>query len=262
MLNYNDYACRQPNNQPREGNHLTGIEIAFIGLLSFVAAVISAVTGMGGGIFLLAASTFILPIYAVVPLNSAFILASQFFRLLSFHRYILWDIGKPFLVGTLIGALVGVHTYALLSEFAISLLLGLTLLGMLWAPPIKLRIPLPLPFIWLGAVHTWLSAVTGLGGLLQGYLLRGRYSRQAVVGTIAGCMFCMSILKIVGYAWVGFDFQPYFQVIAWAVLAGFLGTWAGKRFLSYITDEQFHLVLRWILTLMAVRLFWVAWTLY
>ncbi len=217
---------------------------------------------MGGGILLLAASTFVLPINAVVPLNSAFILASQFFRVINFHRYILWHIGKPFVLGSVIGAVIGVHTFSLLSEFAISLMLGFTLLGMLWMPPVNWKVPGPKPFFWLGIVHTWLSSVTGLGGLLQGYLLRGKFTRQTIVGTIAGCMFWMSILKIVGYMSVGFDFRPYLQVIGLATLAGFAGTWVGRRFLDHISDDQFRVILRWILTLLAVRLFWVAWSLY
>ena len=129
-------------------------------------------------------------------------------------------------------------------------------------PPVKLKLRLPQPFLWLGIVHTWLSAVTGLGGLLQGYLLRGKFTRQAIIGTIAGTMFWMSILKITGYIWVGFDYGPYLEMIAYATLAGFLGTWVGKRFLGFVTDDQFRLVLRCILTLMASRLFWVACTLY
>jgi uncharacterized membrane protein YfcA len=217
---------------------------------------------MGGGIFLLAVSTFILPISAVVPVNSTIIIASLFFRLVYFHRHILWDISRPFALGSIVGAVVGVQTFSLLSEFAILVMLGLTILAMLWMPPIKIRANLPMPFLWLGAVHTWLSAITGLGGLLQGYLLRGKHARQAIVGTIAACMFWMSILKIIGYIWVGFDYGPYLTIILLAILASFLGTWVGKRFLGYITDDQFRWGMRLILTLMAVRLFWVAWSIY
>lgn len=217
---------------------------------------------MGGGIFLLAVSTFVLPISAVVPVNSTIIIASLFFRLMYFHRYILWDLSRPFAIGAVIGAILGVTTFSLLSEFAISLMLGITILAMLWLPPIPLRINLPKPFLWLGAAHTWLSAITGLGGLLQGYLLRGKHPRHAIVGTIAACMFWMSILKISGYIWIGFDYSPYFTLILIAIFASFLGTWVGKRFLGYITDNQFRLIMRLILTLMAVRLFWVAWSLY
>lgn len=217
---------------------------------------------MGGGIFLLAVSTFILPISAVIPVNSTIIIASLFFRLVYFHRYILWDISRPFAFGAVVGAVVGVQTFSLLSEFAISAMLGLTILAMLWLPPLKIRANIPMPFLWLGAVHTWLSAITGLGGLLQGYLLRGKHRRQAIVGTIAACMFWMSILKIAGYVWVGFDYSPYLSIIPIAILASFLGTWVGKRFLGYITDDQFRLVMRLILTLMSLRLLWVAWSLY
>lgn len=241
---------------------MTEIELALLAGFSFIAAVVSTLTGMGGGIVLLAASTLILPMSAVIPLNCVIILGGQFSRLCHFYRHINWPISGPFILGALLGVLLGTQTFSLMSEFAISLCLSVTIIGILWIPALNLKLRLPWPYAWTGVVHTWLSAVTGLGGLLQGIMLRSSHSRNTIIATIAASMMSMSVLKTLGYAWVGFDYQPYLLAIAVSILAGFSGTWVGKRCLHLITEARFRTVMRWLLTLFALRLFWNSWSLY
>jgi uncharacterized protein len=245
-----------------QGTVLTGFEIAFITLLSFTASVVSVATGFGGGMMLLAFSTLVLPISAVVPLHAVIILASQCNRVWAFRQDIRWDVVRPFVLGSAGGAILGAASYSIMPEFAISLVLGLTLLSLVWLPPSSWRPNLPKPLIWMGVFHTWISTITGVGGLLQGYMIRGDFSRHAIVGTVAGCGMGMTAFKVAGYLWVGFDYSPYLLVIGLALITAVFGTLLGRYALRFISDTQFRVALRWILTLMALRLFWVAWSLY
>ncbi len=217
---------------------------------------------MGGSIVLLACLSLVLPITAVVPLVSAVLVGAQLFRFITFYRYINWAIAVPFVGGAVVGAAIGAYSYALMPDYLLCGTLGVTLLAILWLPRIRLRFQLPYPYWWLGAVHTWLSTITGLGGLLQGTLLRGNYTRHAIIGTIAASLSCMSILKVVGYIAVGFDFSLYWWAICLATLVSVPGTWVGKHALKYVSDHQFRWALRWFLTLFSLRLFWLAYGLY
>jgi uncharacterized membrane protein YfcA len=223
----------------------------------------STLTGMGGGIMMLVTSTLVLPISAVVPLNATFILGSQLSRIMHFYPWINWKVTKPFVIGAVIGAAIGTQTHALLSEFVISLGMGVVLLLLLWLPPLKVKLDLPRPYIWLGVAHTWLSSVIGMGGLMQGAILRSNFDRHTIIATIAASLLCMSMLKILGFVMLaGFDYRPFTWAIVIATVFGFIGTWTGKYFLQFISEDRFKVLLRIVLNLLALRLFYVAWTLF
>lgn len=237
-------------------------ELILLMVFSFFASVLTVLAGMGGGIVLLALATFILPIAAVVPVVGAIVLGSQVSRLVHFYQYIHWPLARPFMIGAAVGAWLGAQAYALLPDYIISAALGVAVLCLLWMPPLTSSIKLPMPFVFLGAAHTWMSTVTGLGGLLQGYMLRSDFSRHTIIGTIAGSLFCMSVFKLLGYLWIGFDYTAYLPAIAAAIATAFIGTAVGKRCLNLVSEAQFRFVMRWILTLFALRLFWLAVNLY
>ncbi len=132
---------------------------------------ISTLAGMGGGIVLLAASTFILPISAVIPLNGVFILGSQISRLYHFYQHIDWSITRPFVLGSALGAVLGAQTFALMSEFVISLCLSVMIVGIVWLPPLNLRLSLPWPYAWTGVLHTWLLTLFALRLFWKSWLL-------------------------------------------------------------------------------------------
>lgn len=241
---------------------MTDVELALLAVFSFIAAIVSTLAGMGGGIVLLATSTFILPISSVIPLNGVFILGGQLSRLYHFYPHINWSVTRPFAIGAVIGAVSGSLIYSVMSDFVISLLLSVTIVAILWAPPVKTRIKVPFPYIWIGALHTWLSAITGLGGLLQGIMLRSNLTRYTIIATIAASLMAMSLLKTIGYAWVGFDYRPYGLALLISIVAGFAGTWMGKRCLNMVSEQRFRLLMRVLLTLFAIQLFWKSWGLY
>lgn len=241
---------------------MTELELLALAGLSITAAVVSTVAGMGGGIVLLASTTFILPISSVIPLNGVFILGSMVSRVWHFYPHINWKVTLPFAIGSLLGAALGAQTFSLMSEFMISLALSITIIAIVWSPSVKAKISVPYPYVWIGGLHTWLSAVTGLGGLLQGIMLRSQFPREMIIATIAASMLSMSLLKTAGYLWVGFDYRPYLTAIVLCIGCGFIGTWLGKRCLSLVSEAQFRFLLRWLLTLFALRLFWTSWSHY
>ncbi len=238
------------------------IELSLLVFFSFAASIVSTFAGMGGGIVLLATATLVLPISAAIPVNAAILLGGQFSRLFYFYKHIRWDIAVPFVLGSAFGAAVGAKAYALMPDYLLSLVLGFTILALIWLPPVNVSVKLPMPYVWLGAAHTSLSTITGLGGLLQGVLLRGAFTRHMIIGTIAASLCCMSIFKVVSYIWVGFDYWHYVYAIGLSTVAGVIGTVLAKRWLHKVSEPVFRSVMRWMLTLFSLRLFWLAYHLY
>ena len=75
---------------------------------------------------------------------------------------------------------------------------------------------------------------------------------------MAACLTGMSVFKISGYTLAGFDYTPYLWLIALAVLAAFVGTWVGKQIIDRISERVFRLAFRLLVTVTALRLFYVA----
>jgi uncharacterized membrane protein YfcA len=236
--------------------------LILIPLICFIGGFFSTLAGLGGGLFILASTSLLLPVSVVVPLNGMLILAGQITRVIQFHKHIDWTITLPFIPGSIIGATLGAVLWFGLPETALALLLGSVLLWFCWLPPSAgartLAARIPWPFFWVGLAHTFLSTVSGAGVLFQSMMINSRLTKEALVATIAGTLLCMALFKTAGYMLAGFDYQPYFPVIGLSWLMGIGGTLLGKRCLAILPDRHFRALIRTVVTLFALRLFWLA----
>lgn len=236
--------------------------LLLIPLICFVGGFISTVAGLGGGLLILACTSLLLPLSEVVPLNGVMILAGQVTRALQFRKHIDWSITRPFIPGSIIGAVVGSLIYFELPEAFIALMLGSVMLWFTWVPATDrsraLAARIPHPWFVVGIIHTFLSTVSGGGGLMQSLMVNSKLSKQGVIGTIAGTLLFMALFKSAGYLLAGFDYRPYLPMIGLCWLMGIAGTALGSRCLDHLPDAMFRQLVRLTVTLFALRLFWQA----
>jgi uncharacterized membrane protein YfcA len=232
--------------------------------ICFIGGFFSTLAGLGGGLFTLAATSLLLPLPVVVPLNGVLILAGQITRVAQYYRHIDWSITLPFIPGSLVGALAGAYIYFGLPEALLAFLLGCVLISMAWIPPSdgarKLAARIPWPFFWVGVLHTFLSSVLGAGALFQSLIVNSRLSKDAIIATIACAMLFMALFKSAGYMLAGFDYTPWLLLIGLCWAMGILGTVAGKLCVDILPDTYFRLIIRIVVSLFALRLFWQAGT--
>lgn len=226
-----------------------------------LAAIVNAAFATGGVYIMLLASSSILPISHAIPLQSVFAVGSLTGRLYFFWRHIDWTIFRTFVYGSLVGVFLGTQAFVSLPEKAILIMLGVTLILLVWLPRISWQVPLKKPFFYVGIVHSFLGALMGVGGILQPLVLRTKLTKLQVTGTLAACMFTLDIMKAIGYISVGFNYMDYVPHIVGATLAGFLGTWIGKSLTHHVSEELFRTVFRLLVTAAAFRFivkgFWV-----
>ena len=238
--------------------------LLLIPAICFIGGFFSTLAGLGGGVFTLAATSLLLPLQVVVPLNGVLILAGQITRVIQFYKHIDWSITAPFIPGSMIGAALGTMIYFSLPETFLALMLGCALLWFCWIPPSvatqNLAARVPWPFFWIGILHTFLSTVSGAGVLFQSVMVNSKLPKEGVVATIACTLLFMALFKSAGYMLAGFDYSPYLLVIALSWVMGILGTVVGKLCLDILPDRYFRLMLRIVVTLFALRLFWQAGT--
>jgi uncharacterized membrane protein YfcA len=224
---------------------------------SLVASIFNAAFSAGGALIILAITSTVLPVQAIVPIHSTLLIGSTLTRVMLFWDYIDWKIVIPFLVGAFAGAFIGARVYIELPETAIALAIGIVMLIAIWLPNVPWRPRLRHPWAIVGFIHALLSTLFAYGAVMHAVILQTGLNRRQIVGTLGGCLSGMSIFKIVGYASFGFDYSPYFHVIAAAIAVSLIGTAIGKMIVDKLSEQKFRFIFRALITVTALRLLYV-----
>ena len=224
---------------------------------SFLAALTNAAFSAGGAMIVLAVTSTVLPVAAIVPIHSTLLIGSTSTRLLFFWHEIDWKIARPFLVGSVIAVAIGSRLYVELPNTVIATAISIIMLIAIWLPEVSWRPKLKNPWAIVGFIHALLSTLFAYGALLHAIILHTGLKKRQIVGTMAACLTGMSLLKIAGYTINGFNYTPYLQIIVFSIAAAFLGTWLGKMVVDRISEALFRTVFRAFVTITAIRLLYV-----
>ncbi len=221
---------------------------------SFIAAVCNAAFANGGALIVLAVTSAVLPINAIVPIHSTLLIGSTASRVVVFREHIRWHIAGPFLVGSVIAVAIASRLYVELPEQVIAIAVGALMLIAIWLPAVSWRPRIAHPWAVVGFLHSFLSTLFAYGALMHAVILHAGLRRREVVGTMGAALTGMAVFKITGYAVNGFDYRPYLVVIALSVLSAFAGTWVGKLLIDRISEKAFRIAFRLLVTMTALRL--------
>ena len=227
---------------------------AIIVVGSLVAAIFNAAFSAGGALIVLAVTSTVLPVQAIVPIHSTLLIGSTVSRVILFWPHIDWKLVFPFWTGALAGAWLGARIYIELPEAIIATAISIVMLVAIWIPGIPWRPRIRHPWVIVGFLHSLLSTLFAYGALLHAVILHTQLRRQQIVATLGGCLLGMSIFKIAGYASFGFDYRPYLGMIAAAVAISFAGTAIGKRIVDRLPEKRFRLIFQVLVTVTALRL--------
>ena len=233
---------------------LSNHAVYVIVLGSFIAAFSNAAFANGGAMIVLAVTTTVLPVAAVVPIHSALLIGSTVSRAVVFRDHIDWRITTAFLVGSVIAVIIAAPIYVSLSDEIIALAIAIVMLVAIWLPGISWRPKIKHPWVLVGFLHSFISTLFAYGAVLHAVILHTGLRRRQIVATMAASLTGMAVFKIVGYAANGFDYTPYIVAIALSIGAAFAGTWIGKLVIDRISERLFRAVFRLLVTLTALRL--------
>lgn len=235
---------------------LVPAEVAILFVVSFLAGILSAVAGVGGGIAMLAALASVLPPVALIPLHGIVQIGSNIGRAAVLVRHIRWRILPAFFVGAVVGAGLGGATAVKLPPEVVRLAVGLFILWSLVAkPPGLLR-----RHGWLnGAISSYLTMFVGASAPFVLVYVKGQgLGRLGQVGTHAVLMTSQHILKTLIFGFLGFAYGPWIGFVVGLIATGFLGTLVGRFFLGRTSDTRFAGIVNVALAMVALRLIWVA----
>ena len=236
---------------------------AFAGfcLLSFFTSALTIVAGIGGGVTLLTVLVSFLPPAIVLPVHGVVQLGSNVGRTLLLRQHVAWPVIGWFVAGTLLGAALASQVFVTLPAGLLQTVIAVFVLWAVWGPKRGERRALPpRGYLAVGAGSGFVSLfVGGTGPLVASFLSPETLGRHRLVATHAACMTAQHGAKALAFGFVGFAYLPWLPFLAAMIAAGLAGTAVGRKLLGKLPEEHFRRLFRGVLTLLALRLLYMAW---
>lgn len=231
---------------------------ALLVFIALVTSTLTAITGIGGGMILIAFMPGLLPAPAIVPVHAMVQLFSNSSRAFFGWRFLRWDFVLAFVAGSIFGGLIAAGITREINLEYSPLIIAAYILYSVWGPKIRFRLPHAIEFVVIGAAQTGLSMIVGATGPLgQAALIRRQLQRDALVVTAALMMSFTHLIKVVLFALLGFSFIAYWKIIVGMSAGVIAGAWLGTHIRYRIAESLFRKILRWLLTLLALRMIYI-----
>ncbi len=226
---------------------------------SFITTFLGVVTGAAGGLLLLAILATFFPPVVLIPLHTLVQLGGNLGRIALMRNHILSPILVPFTVGSIIGGIAGAQLFVTLPAGLLQGIIATFILFALWIPRVGQFGPERGRFALLGFAATFLGVfVSATGTLVTPFLAHATPDRRNYVATFGAVMAIVHMSKLVAFGLAGVAIGAYLPLIAAMIATTFLATWLGRMMLDWVPERVFRIVLKVILTTLALRLLWVA----
>ena len=223
--------------------------------LAFGAGLLNAAFAAGGNILLVLGMTGFFPAPAVIPIHGTTALFSHVFRALLDTRSIQWKVAAQIMAGTFIAIAAVTPIVPLVPAHYLPLILGTTILVAIWIPHVHPSKLLPIPFFFCGLIQGAATMFVGATGpILMLFFLDAGLNKDEIVATMGLSMIVTELLKMSSFLIMGFDFFPYLHIIGWMGAGILAGTLAGRYIRHHCPDGRFRIIVKWIITAMALRL--------
>lgn len=222
---------------------------------SFLTSALTATFGIGGGVAMLGALAATVPPAVIVAVHGVVQFGSNIGRTIVQRAHIVWRPTWLFVAGSLFGAGLGALLVTRLPANLLLVLLGLFILAMAWAPKPKIPGLEKQGMVVGGALASLASMVIGaVGPFVQALLLPLGLEKRQQIATFSAMQTAQHLLKVLAFAAVGFAFGDWLPLTVAMIASGFLGTLFGTAMLAKIPQRVFEVVLKWILTVLALDL--------
>lgn len=238
------------------------LELVLLCFMAFLSSTWTSIIGVGGGPLLITAMLGIIPASAIIPVHGLVSLAGNISRMSFSMRDVILPIFWPFLVGALLGALVGTQIVIQFPADLMPFTIGAFILITTWISSSKLHNIVNLSektrYILLGIVQTFLSLFVGsVGPLASPFLLKSNLSKDQFVVTNASLAATFHTLKALVFAVAGFSAGKFAIEIVCMIVAVIFGAYVGTKLRGTISETIFHRVLKVLLMALALRMiFW------
>jgi len=227
-------------------------------LIAFGTSTITAITGIGGGMIMIAIMPGFLPAATIVPVHAVVQLFANSSRALFGWRFLRWEFVLAFIAGSIVGGLIAAGITREINLEYTPLIIAAYILFTVWGPKLEFKNPVKGEFVAIGLIQTGLSMMVGATGPMgQAALLRKGLQRDALVVTSALMTSFTHLIKTVLFALLGFSFVSYWEIILGMTAGVICGALLGTHIRYKIPQVLFQKILKWVLTLLALRMIYI-----
>lgn len=225
-----------------------------LGVISFLTSTVAGVVGIGGGMMLITILPSFLPLNALIPVHGLTQMSSNFSRAVFGYKDVQFEVIPKFLLGSFVGIGIFAAILNFISLEYVPIFIGIYILLSLWSQKFNDKIKRYENYFLAGFFQTGLSMVVGATGPLTMTLLLKDYGdKDKVVATGAALMSITHILKVFVFIYFGFVFFDYIGVIIAMIIGAVIGSWAGTKFRDIMDGKKFTLLLKVLLSAMAIK---------
>jgi uncharacterized protein len=245
---------------PRPAAHGAAMDILMQHLwlvpVVFFTAILTAVSGAGGGVLLLGLMAGVLPPAAVVPVHGAVMMPQNLFRLGLLWKKVDWRFVGVVVFGSVLGAFLAGPLAVSLPENAMRIILGLGLLYLVWAPKMKSKVPdFPGKLVLLAVCISIVTMVIGAAGVLYNAIRRrAGHEKETVLADQSAIMAVQHALKMIVFGLWGFVFAPYIPLVACMAAMGMVGTFVGVCLMKKMSSQVFDHIFKLVVSILAGKL--------
>ena len=230
---------------------MSGLLLALLAATVFFTSLLSGIFGMAGGLILLWALLFLMPVATAIAVHGMVQVVSNGSRAWFTRAYIDWRILGVLCLGTISAVVVLLLVSYRPNIIVISIVIGLMPL-LVWLPLGRLQLDATRPShaFFCGFISGGLAIGVGVSGpIIDISLVRSQIDRRHVIATKAAAQFLNHGTKVAFY-WSAAAAMPAsdWWAVAVAVPLAVVGTQAGNFVLHRMTDIGFRLWTRWIVT--------------
>lgn len=230
-----------------------------LALAAFFTAFLGILSGAAGGLVLLAIMAMVFPPAVLIPVHTVVQLGAGSSRILIMWRYVMRGTLLPFFGGAVLGAVMGAQVFVSLPTAVLQGILGVSIIFLAWLPRFARFGPARGRFAILGFGATFLGMfVSATGTLLAPFVASASPDRRNHAATLAALMCMVHVSKIVAFGVLGVAIGAYLPLIGAMIAMGASGNFVGSKVLNHMPERTFRIVLQVVLTLLALRLLWVA----
>ena len=232
-------------------------------LIAFCAFTFSTVAAGGGAMIMLPVVKELIGASEAAPLVQLGNFVGRPTRILLFWKFIQWKVVLYYLPLALIGAFLGAWLFAETGLKWLQLIIALFLISSFWQFRFgKRQRSFPMKLIWfapLGFVVAFISSLVGATGpVLNPFYINYGLEKEELVATKAANSFLIALIQLPSYAFFGALGSDLWLKGLVMGLGAALGNFAGKRWLSRISNQAFRELLVWIMLIIGV-VFLVVW---
>lgn len=201
----------------------------------------------------------ILPLFLnpslIIPVHGIAQLASNSSRMVFSLNYVQWALLPKFLIGSFVGVVVFGLLLSNISTDYVPIGIGLYIILSLWSTHFSIFMKKYENYYLIGLLQTGLGLIVGATGPLSlTVLTKDLNSKDEIIATSSMFMTISHLAKIPVFMAIGVSLLGHLNVLLFMVVGSVLGSFIGTRLRLASNNERLILVIKILLSLMALKM--------